>query len=191
MYLVRQSVGKPVHHSVPSTSLSRNAELSPGIFSLVNITNDFPLFIVNYITFNVYLWNYRFIVLNDVAFATQRLDKQEISTNLSCASACPITFFVRWNSSPCSNATNNQLFNTKEMHQYHKKILPYNPITIYLYKCYLHKLYRVPLNGGNARFTQLLKSKVINYNDILNTLNFFCECESGMRRRWRKSTAGR
>ena len=190
MYLVRQSVGKPVHHSVPSTSLSRNAELSLGIFLLWILLMIFR-YLSWIISLNVYLRNYRFNVLNDVAFATQGLDKQEISTNLSCASACPITFFVRWNSSPCSNATNNQLFNTKEMHQYHKKILPYNPITIYLYKCYLHKLYRVPLNGGNARFTQLLKSKVINYNDILNTLNFFCECESGMRRRWRKSTAGR
>jgi len=142
-------------------------------YLLVFFTNDFPLFVVNYITFNVCLRNYRFNVINAVAFVTQRLDNQEISANLSYASACPITFFVRWNSNSCSNAINNQLFNTKETHQSHTEIQPFDPITIYLYKCYLHELYRVPLNRGNARFTQLFKSKVINYNNILNNPIFF------------------
>lgn len=113
-------------------------------------------------------------MINAIAFATQRLDNHKHQQTYHMLQLVQLlSLSVERNRSPCSNAINNQLFNTKEMHQYNTEILPFNPITIYLYKCYLRKLYRVPLNRGNARFTQLLKSEVINYNNILKTPIFF------------------
>ena len=72
-----------------------------------------------YITFNVFLSNYRFKEINAVAFVNRDLTTKKYQRTYHTLQLVQLlSSSVQRNSSPCSNAINNQFSSTKEMHQY-------------------------------------------------------------------------